>query len=185
MTHPPGRAAVRPAEIVARATQAEVVERLVPKHVRDAIGYAEEGRASHVAWAEHLDAGTCEFCTNDVVDTAGDAAHQREWVAKYDAILAVLREYADRVAASRLLDSIARISDEVNHERRVAAVQHALRYRAEAAHLLSLLDTPADSHYRERPIEEDFYLDPRGEWVYRWSDERRVLKLADSQEDKT
>lgn len=47
-----------------------------------------------------------------------------------------------------------------------------------------MLDTPANSHYRERPIEEDFYLDPRGEWVYRWSDERRVLKPADSQPEE-
>lgn len=40
----------------------------------------------------------------------------------------------------------------------------------------------ADSEpsYRERRLEEDFYRDPNGQWVYRWSEERRVL--ADSED---
>ena len=29
-----------------------------------------------------------------------------------------------------------------------------------------------------RPITDDFYLDPNGEWVYRWSDERLVLPVS-------
>jgi len=33
----------------------------------------------------------------------------------------------------------------------------------------------AGSEYRERPMEEDFYLDPKGVWVYRWRDERLVV----------
>jgi len=32
-----------------------------------------------------------------------------------------------------------------------------------------------DAGYRERPMEEDFYLDPKGVWVYRWRDERLVV----------
>lgn len=83
-----------------------------------------------------------------------------------------------------LIDGMVRFADDL--EAGVIFVQdfppELIRRLREA---LARSDTPADSHYRERPIEEDFYLDPRGEWVYRWSDERRVLKPADNQEDKT
>ena len=35
----------------------------------------------------------------------------------------------------------------------------------------------------ERPITEDFYRSPSGEWVYKWSDERLVLKEGPSDDD--
>lgn len=96
-----------------------------------AIEYAREGRASHVAWAEHLAAGDCECCTAEVVNTAGDAAVQREWVRKYDVILTAL-ELVEETLTVRLVDAVARISDEEERKHRVKNVRHALRYREEA-----------------------------------------------------
>jgi hypothetical protein len=100
----------------------------------DAFRFAYEGRASHVKWAEHLEAhadGGCDECTQEVVETAGDVAHQREWVQKYDRIIEALQVNATPF----LLEGIAKISDEVAREQSVRLARHALRLRAHAEYL--------------------------------------------------
>lgn len=96
--------------------------------------YAAEGRESHVLWASHLQAhedGDCPACTPDVVETAGDLAMQLEWVRKYDVILLAL-ELVDETLSVRLIDAVARISDDEERKSRVKNARHALRYRREA-----------------------------------------------------
>ena len=104
--------------------------------LKDALRYAFEGRQSHLLWAEHLEAhangGTaCADCTPEVVKTAGDEAEQREWVRKYDTIIAALQRTEG--GAALLLEGIAKIANEEDRKARVRAVRHALRYRALAA----------------------------------------------------
>lgn len=101
--------------------------------IRDAVKYAQEGRESHVLWAEHLEAhargeATCEACTPEVIETAGDAQVQREWVRKYDVILRAL----SAPLAPLMVEAIAKIGDEEEHRLRVRNARHALRYREEA-----------------------------------------------------
>jgi hypothetical protein len=108
--------------------------------LKDGLRYALEGRRSHVLWAEHLEAHAngatvCEQCTPAVVETAGDAAEQREWVRKYDVIIEALKLNSTPL----MLGAIARISDEENRKARVRAVQHGLRYRADCDALAARL----------------------------------------------
>lgn len=66
-----------------------------------AISYAEEGRASHLSWETYLaHCETCDQCKQSasypgderLKGEIGTLAEQREWVSKYDEILACLRE---------------------------------------------------------------------------------------------
>lgn len=107
-----------------------------PDRVLDAARrYAAEGRESHVLWAAHLKAhrngDACASCTAEVVATAGDLDAQLEWVRKYDVILTAL-DFVDETLAVRLVDVIAKISNEEERKQRVRNAQHALRYRAES-----------------------------------------------------
>jgi hypothetical protein len=107
--------------------------------LRDALRFAFEGRQSHVAWAEHLEAhanGGCGRCTAEVVETAGDAETQREWIHKYDTIIAALKVNS----APLMIEAIAKIGDEENGKARVRAVQRALRYRADRDRLAATVD---------------------------------------------
>lgn len=99
--------------------------------ILEAIRYAEEGRASHAAWLKHLEAHAktpCEGCTAEVIETAGSAEVQREWVRKYDVILRALTARA----APLVVEAIAKIADEEERERSKRLARHALRYRSEA-----------------------------------------------------
>lgn len=101
--------------------------------IRDAIKFAQEGRESHVRWLEHLEAhadgsSRCDYCTPEVVETAGDADVQREWVRKYDVILRALTA----PLAPLMVQAIAQIADEEERKRSVRLARHALRYRQEA-----------------------------------------------------
>ena len=64
--------------------------------------YAQEGRESHVLWANHLrlhrNGSPCDACTDEVIATAGDLDEQLEWVRKYDVILLAL-ELVDETLA--------------------------------------------------------------------------------------
>lgn len=97
--------------------------------IRDAVKFAEEGRASHQAWVEHYtDPEPCGACTPEVIDGVGDIDVQLEWVRKYDVILSVLRASL----APLMVEAIAKISNEEERKQRVRNARHALRYRREA-----------------------------------------------------
>ena len=93
--------------------------------------YAQEGRASHVAWVEHLSAGPCDGCTPESLRAIGTVDDQREWVRKYDVILTVL-DLVDETLAVRMVDAVARLADSAERDSRRRNAQHALRYRREA-----------------------------------------------------
>lgn len=97
--------------------------------------YAQEGRESHVFWADHLRAhrngASCDACTDEVVATAGDLDVQLEWVRKYDVILLAL-DLVDETLATRFVDAVARLADEGMRDRAVYFARRALRYREEA-----------------------------------------------------
>lgn len=60
--------------------------------VAKAIADAEYGRSSHLQWAEHLEShgdSECAECAEKPYKL--DAKREREWVAKYDRIIALLR----------------------------------------------------------------------------------------------
>ena len=114
------------------------------------------------------------------------ARRSRYAEGRYTACMEELSAAEARCARlQQALEAIAQDDDLVHANEDAFSIHAYRRCVAQARKALAGPDTPADSHYRERPIEEDFYLDPRGEWVYRWSDERRVLKPADSQEETT
>lgn len=61
-------------------------------------------RSSHLAWAEHLEAHAargiaCVECEEKPYKL--DAAHEREWIAKYDRLIAVVKVHATQQAALR------------------------------------------------------------------------------------
>lgn len=65
---------------------------LVASDMRAAVEYANEGRSSHVRWVAHLEAHTDGGCVEcDERPYKLDIKHEREWVRKYDVILAALR----------------------------------------------------------------------------------------------
>ena len=66
----------------------------LPLSREDAIADMEWARNTHLLWAAHLEAHKisglpCSLCAERPYKM--DAEHEREWVAKYDRVLALLR----------------------------------------------------------------------------------------------
>jgi hypothetical protein len=87
---------------------APLSEQRLQEEVAKAIATIEESRETHIEWRDHYqNRPFCTDCTASVRNAAGDLGHQEECIAKYDHVLATLRELQAELTRSRaaLLES--------------------------------------------------------------------------------
>lgn len=68
-----------------------------------AIGDAEYGRRTHQQWLDYLEHPHRDTNDGVVIEDIGSAEHQREWIARYDNILACLRGAGEGEAATNAI----------------------------------------------------------------------------------